>query len=425
MSEFYTVCDSTNFEEIISNSQIPVVAYFYADDCLPCTKFSQLFERTAATLSEHLKFVKIFRPHNRQLAEKYSVKSSPIVIFFKDGKEVCSRLNGYISFPEFKESLENILEKKCDSKEKTIVHCDVLIIGAGPAGLTAAIYAARSKLHTIVMDSSLPGGQVASTYHIANYPGTNGVIRGIDLMDNMKKQAMDFGAQIDDMQSIKSIDFTGDEKHVQTEANDYYAKSVIIATGAEPRKLPVESEREFRGRGIHYCATCDGALYTDANVIVVGGGTSAVEESLFLTRYAKSITVVNRSTEFKASRSSVDELLKNPQINVLWNTEVKEVLGQNFVQKVKLCNNKTGESKEMDIDGIFVYIGMVPNTSLFKDVLNLSEYGYIITDNNMATNIPGVFAAGDIRDKEIRQITTAVGDGTIAGIMAERYVSQK
>jgi len=135
--------------------------------------------------------------------------------------------------------------------------------------------------------------------------------------------------------------------------------------------------------------------------------------------------VVNRSTEFKASRSSVDELLKNPQINVLWNTEVKEVLGQNFVQKVKLCNNKTGESKEMDIDGIFVYIGMVPNTSLFKDVLNLSEYGYIITDNNMATNIPGVFAAGDIRDKEIRQITTAVGDGTIAGIMAERYVSQK
>jgi len=425
VSEFYTVCDSTNFEEVISNSQIPVVAYFYSDDCLPCTKFSQIYERSTATLSEQLKFVKVFRPHNRQLAEKYSIKSSPTVIFFKEGKEVCSRLNGYISFPEFKESLENILEKKCDSKEHTIVHCDVLIIGAGPAGLTAAIYAARSKLHTIIIDSSLPGGQVASTYHIANYPGTNGVIRGIDLMDNMKKQAMDFGSQIDDMQSIKSINFKGNEKHVQTEANDYYAKSVIIATGAEPRKLPVESEREFRGRGIHYCATCDGALYTDTNVIVVGGGTSAVEESLFLTRYAKSITVVNRATEFKASRSSVDELLKNPQINVLWNTEAKEVLGQNFVQKVILYNNKTGESKEMDTDGIFVYIGMVPNTSLFKDVLNISEYGYIMTDNNMATNIPGVFAAGDIRDKEIRQISTAVGDGTIAGIMAERYISQK
>lgn len=425
MSEFYTLCDSTNFDEVISTSQLPVVAYFYSDDCLPCTKFSQIFERSAAALSEQLKFVKVFRPHNRQLAEKYSVKSSPTIIFFKEGKEVCSRLNGYISFPEFKESLENVLEKSCNSKERTIVHCDVLIIGAGPAGLTAAIYAARSKLHTIVLDSSLPGGQVASTYHISNYPGTNGVIRGIDLMENMKKQALDFGSQIDDMQSIKSINLSGDEKYLQTDANDYYAKSVIIATGAEPRKLPVESEREYRGRGIHYCATCDGALYTDANVLVVGGGTSAVEESLFLTRYAKSITVINRSTEFKASRSSVDELMKNPQINVLWNAEVKEVSGENFVQKVVLYNKENGESKEMDTDGIFVYIGMEPNTSLFKDVLNISEYGYIMTDNSMATNIPGVFAAGDIRDKEIRQISTAVGDGTIAGIMAERYISRK
>ncbi|KNY27543.1 Thioredoxin-disulfide reductase [Pseudobacteroides cellulosolvens ATCC 35603 = DSM 2933] len=271
MSEFYTVCDSTNFEEVISKSQVPVVAYFYSDDCLPCTKFSQIFERSAVTLAEQLKFVKVFRPHNRQLAEKYSVKSSPTIIFFKEGREVCSRLNGYISFPEFKEAIENVLEKTCDSKERTIVHCDVLIIGAGPAGLTAAIYASRSKLHTIVVDSSLPGGQVASTYHISNYPGTNGVIRGIDLMENMKKQALDFGSQIDDMQSIKSINLTGDEKYIQTETNDYYAKSIIIATGAEPRKLPVESEREYRGRGIHYCATCDGALYTDANVIVVGG----------------------------------------------------------------------------------------------------------------------------------------------------------
>ncbi|HEY9060354.1 MAG TPA: thioredoxin-disulfide reductase [Pseudobacteroides sp.] len=306
-----------------------------------------------------------------------------------------------------------------------MVHCDVLIIGAGPAGLTAAIYAARSKLHTVVIDTSLPGGQVASTFHIANYPGTNGVIRGIDLMENMKKQALDFGAQIDDMQSIKSIDFTGEEKYIKTDTNDYYAKSVIIATGAEPRKLPVESERQFRGRGIHYCATCDGALYVDANVIVVGGGTSAVEESLFLTRYAKSITIINRSGQFKASRSSVDEVLKNPQIKVLWNTEIKDVSGENFVQKVVFHNKETGETTEMDTDGIFVYIGMEPNVSLFKGILNISEYGYIITDNNMSTNVPGVFAAGDIRDKEIRQISTAVGDGTIAGIMAERFIGNK
>jgi thioredoxin reductase (NADPH) len=425
VSEFYTICDSTNFEEVISKSELPVVAYFFSDDCLPCTNFSQIFERSAATLSGQLKFVKVFRPHNRQLAEKYSVKSSPTIIFFKEGHETCSRLNGYINFPEFRTSLENVLEKTCDSKEHTIVHCDVLIIGAGPAGLTAAIYAARSKLHTVVVDASLSGGQVASTFHIANYPGTNGVIRGIDLMENMKKQALDFGSQIDDMQSIKSINLTGDEKHVKTDSNDYYAKSVIIATGAEPRKLPVESERQFRGRGIHYCATCDGALYVDANVIVVGGGTSAVEESLFLTRYAKNITIINRSSQFKASRSSVDELLKNPQIKVLWNTEVKEVSGENFVQKVILHNKENGLDTEMDTEAIFVYIGMEPNASQFKGVLNISDYGYIMTDHNMTTNIPGVFAAGDIRDKEIRQISTAVGDGTIAGIMAERYISRK
>jgi thioredoxin reductase (NADPH) len=236
---------------------------------------------------------------------------------------------------------------------------------------------------------------------------------------------LDFGAQIDDMQSIRSISLTGDEKHIKTDTNDYYAKSAIIATGAEPRKLPVESERQFRGRGIHYCATCDGALYVDANVIVVGGGTSAVEESLFLTRYAKNITIINRSTQFKASRSSVDELLKNPQIKILWNTEVKEVSGENFVQKVVLHNKENGEDTEMDTEGIFVYIGMEPNTSQFKGILNISDYGYIMTDHNMTTNIPGVFAAGDIRDKEIRQISTAVGDGTIAGIMAERYISHK
>ncbi|MDP4180411.1 MAG: thioredoxin-disulfide reductase [Bacillota bacterium] len=317
------------------------------------------------------------------------------------------------------------MQKTCSDTKETKVHCDVLIIGAGPAGLTSAIYSARSKLQTVVIDSSIPGGQVASTFHVSNYPGTNGVIRGIDLMENMKKQALDFGAQIDDMQSIKSIDFSGDEKHLKTELNEYYAKSVIIATGAEPRKLPVEQERQFRGRGIHYCATCDGALYVDANVIVVGGGTSALQEALFLTRYAKTVTIINRSDSFKASRSSVDEVMKYPQIKIIWNTEVKEVHGENFVQKVILHNNTNGEQTEMGTDGVFVYIGMEPNTLLFKTNLKLSDNGYIITDANMSTNIPGVFAAGDVREKDIRQISTAVGDGTIAGIMVERYISGK
>ena len=221
-------------------------------------------------------------------------------------------------------------------------NCDVLIIGAGPAGLTAAIYAARSRLFTVVLDSGIPGGQVATTYQVANYPGTNGVIRGLDLVGNMNKQALDFGARIDDLQEIEEIRLEGFEKYVRTKENDYYAKAVIIATGSEPKKLPVEEEREFRGRGIHYCATCDGAFYQDSDLIVVGGGVSAFEEALFLTRYARKVTIVIRSDTAKASKSSIEDAKKSSQIEIVHNTTVKKVIGENFVEGVVLENTKTG-----------------------------------------------------------------------------------
>lgn len=334
---------------------------------------------------------------------------------------MCTRLTGYINYLEFKEAIEKVLERSCSPQERSIVRCDVLIIGAGPSGLTSAIYTSRSRLHTVVIDSNLPGGQVATTFHVANYPGTNGVIRGLDLMENMKKQAVDFGAQIDDLQQIIDINLMGEEKFIKTDHNDYYSKSVIIATGAEPRKLPVEGERDFRGRGVHYCATCDGAMYQDADVAVVGGGTSAVEEAVFLSRYAKTVAIINRSDHFKAAKSSVDEALRNPSISVIWNSTIKELKGDNFLQSVVLKDIKTGQQSELKTDGIFVYIGMQPNSSIFSNQVKLSENGYILTDEKMSTNIPGVFSAGDVREKEIRQISTAVGDGTIAGIMAEKY----
>ncbi|MCX7710050.1 MAG: thioredoxin-disulfide reductase [Clostridia bacterium] len=305
------------------------------------------------------------------------------------------------------------------------VYCDVAILGGGPAGLSAAIYAARAKLFTVVIDEGLPGGQVATTFHVANYPGTNGVIRGMDLMENMKKQALDFGAQIDDMKEISEVRLTGEEKFIKAEDAEYYAKTVVIATGAQPRKLPAEGEREFRGRGVHYCATCDGALYQDTHVLVVGGGNSAVDEAVFLTRYAKTVTVVNRNDRFNASKASVDEMLKNPNISVIWDSEVKKIQGESFVTSVILENNKTKEVKEMQVDGLFVYIGMIPKTDLFKDQVHLNADGYIIADEDMRTNASGVFTAGDVRDKKIRQISTAVNDGTIAGIMVERYINNK
>lgn len=414
-----------NFEEQVLKSSLPVLVYFYSEDCAPCTAVGPMLERLSEAYGEKIKCVKIFRQQNRQLAEKYNVKSSPTVMFFNEGKEVCSRLNGYISKPELRESIEGILGGSCAVKDIQKVYCDVAILGGGPAGLSAAIYAARAKLFTVVIDEGLSGGQVATTFHVANYPGTNGVIRGLDLVENMKKQAVDFGALIDDLKEIKEIRLSGEEKFIKTEDTEYFAKTVIIATGAQPRKLPAEGEREFRGRGVHYCATCDGALYQDADVLVIGGGNSAVDEAVFLTRYAKNVTIINRSDKFNASKAAVDEIQKNPSISIIKESIVTKINGENFVTGVVLENVKTKEIKEMATDGLFVYIGMVPKTDMFKGQIGLNENGYIKTDEDMATDVPGVYAAGDVRDKKIRQISTAVGDGTIAGIMVERYINNK
>jgi len=304
-----------------------------------------------------------------------------------------------------------------------MTECDLLILGAGPAGLTSAIYAARSRLRTVVVDTGVAGGQVASTYQVANYPGTDGVIKGIDLVNNMKKQALDFGAQIDDMQEIRQIDLSAEIKKLQTAKTEYYARSVIIATGSVPRKLNVEGEEKFTGKGVHYCATCDGAFYADADVIVVGGGDAAVEEAVFLTRYAKKVFVVHRRDHFTATKSAQEELFNNRSVEVLFNTEVKAINGTDFVTGVTLLNNKEKETYEMDIDGIFIYVGTQPQSSLFRGQVEIDDYGYIITDENLQTSVKGVFAAGDVRKKEIRQITTAVGDGTVAAIMAGRFLA--
>jgi len=425
MSDRIIYSNEENFEKDVLQSELPVLVDFYSEDCPPCEALSPVIDRMAERYGEYMRFVKIFRQQNRQLAEKLNVKSSPTILFFKNGKEVCSRLNGYITKPELRKSIESAAGEACTRKERGKVYCDVLILGAGPAGLSTAIYAARAKLVTVVVDEGLPGGQVATTFHVANYPGTNGVIRGVDLMENMKKQALDFGAQIDDLKEVFELSLYGDEKYIRTEDTDYYAKSIVIATGATPRKLPAQGEREFRGRGVHYCANCDGAMYQDANVLVIGGGNSAVEEAVFLTRYARHVTIIHQFDHFQASRVAQDEALKNPNISIIWDSEVRKVNGENFVKSVTIENLKTGKMQEIECNGLFVYIGMEPRTKLFKGTVSLNDYEYIITDEDMRTNIPGVFAAGDVRDKKIRQIGNAVGDGVIAGIMSERYINRK
>ena len=306
---------------------------------------------------------------------------------------------------------------------KTEVLCDVLILGAGPAGLTAAIYAARSRLLTIVLDASMTGGLVATTFQIANYPGVSGVIGGNDLMANMKNQAVSFGAEIRDMQKMGSVRLEGEEKIIETESATYRSRTVIIATGAEPRKLPIPEESAYRSRGIHYCATCDGALYQDAEVMVVGGGISALEEAEFLTRFARHVTLVNRAEVFRAPAGITKHVLGLPGISVRYHSRIEGVSGDVFVSAAILRDLATGRTEEVPVEGIFVYIGSQPDASRFGAALQVSASGFILAGEDMKTSISGVFAAGDIREKPIRQITTAVSDGTIAAVMAERFLA--
>lgn len=301
---------------------------------------------------------------------------------------------------------------------------DLVIIGAGPAGLTAAIYASRAKLNTIVLENELIGGQIRDSYTVENFPGFD-TITGEDLADKIQNQAVNLGADINEFGNIQNVKLMNDEKVIETEDVIYKAKAVIIATGAKSRRLPIPEEEKLHGKVIHYCELCDGALYQDKDVVVVGGGNSAIEAAIFLTRYAKNITIVHQLDYLQAQKYSQDELFKHNNIKIIWNNEIKNIIGEDKIENIIIENVKTKEKSNLKADGVFVYIGYEPKTDMFKDFINIDKFGYIETDENMETNIKGVFAAGDVRAKSIRQLTTAVNDGTIAALMAEKYIGGK
>lgn len=308
-----------------------------------------------------------------------------------------------------------------DKENKNI---DILIIGAGPAGLTAAIYASRLKLNTLVLEDEIIGGQIRDAYVIENYPGfTN--ISGVDLIKKMEEQATASGAIIDEFDKIISLKLSNSEKIVETEGHIYNAKVVIIASGAKRRELPIPEEKNFNGKGIHYCELCDGHMYDGKHVIVVGGGNSALLAVKFLSKYAKSITIVHQFDYFQAEKKIQDEVFNNPKVNIIWDSEIKHAIGNNTLSKVVIENIKTKETSELPVDGIFVYIGFIPRTDLFKDYIKLDKFGNILADETTKTNIDGVFAAGDVRFKSFRQLTTATADGTVAALMAEKFINAK
>lgn len=300
---------------------------------------------------------------------------------------------------------------------------DLIIIGGGPAGLTSAIYASRAGIDTLVIDNYIAGGQVATSDIIENYPGFL-KISGAELSEIITQQAQKSGAEIKQLENLESVYLSNDKKEIKTSENTYTARCVIIASGANPVPLPVENEEEFRGRGIHYCAVCDGALYKGKNVAVVGGGNSAVDEAYFLSNLAQEVTIILRKDKFKAEKRLIDRITQKSNINIMYNTEVVAVEGKDSVDTIIIRDTLTANENKMNFDGLFVYIGSKPNSDMFKEYITTDERGYIPTNEKMMTNISGVYAVGDIRVKDYRQLTTAVSDGTIAALEVERYLAE-
>lgn len=297
---------------------------------------------------------------------------------------------------------------------------DTIIIGAGPAGLSAALYSARAELKTLLIDKQGPGGQAATTHLVENYPGVASV-SGPELATNMFTQVMELGVELV-IEEIQNISLKGDIKEIVTDGGEYQGKTVIIATGVQPRKLGVSGEEAFRGRGVSYCATCDGAFFKGKKVAVIGGGDSAIEEANFLTRFVEKLYIVHRRAELRATKVIQKRAMENPKIEFVLDSVVKEIAGDKKVEKILVENIKTGEEHAVDVDGVFIYVGNDPSTKFLEGQINLDEYGYIITNEDMETNVPGVYAAGDIRVKSLRQIVTAAADGAIASVKAEKYI---
>jgi thioredoxin reductase (NADPH) len=411
--------DSSEFEREVLASDL-VILDFYSTECPPCEALASKFEDLSTLYGKDIKFLKIFRQKNRDLAEKLAVKSSPTLLFYKNGKEVAERLTAGIKRSDIIRNLDSMLPEEKVAKiksriEPSVSEYDVIILGAGPGGLTAGLYLCQAKVNTVLIDISLPGGHVSTTHEVSNYPGFIEPQAGYLLSHNMSEQTKLCGTVYKVAVDITRVDL--DKKEVVIdEYETVRAKKIVIATGTTPNLTGAPGEKELKGRGISYCATCDGKYMDGKDVVVIGGGNSAVEESEYLTRFANKLTIVHQFDKLTANKQAQDKVFNNPKISLLFDTEPRTFIkeGEKIVTEIE--NIKTKERQKLNSDGVFIFIGMKPNIDLFRDKIELDKWGYIKTDEDMRTSIPGVFAVGDVISKKYRQITTAVADGTIAAM---------
>jgi len=397
-----------------------VVLDFYSTECPPCEAVAPKFEGLASLYGNDIKFLKIFRQQNRELADKLGVKSSPSLLFFENGKQLDTMLTGGIKRSEIIQQLDKMLSIERVGEIKKLIkpivsEFDVIVLGAGPGGLTAGLYLCQSKINTVLIDIALPGGQVSTTHSVSNYPGFIEPQPGYMLSHNMSEQTKLCGTVYKVAVDVTKIDLEKKEIVID-EFETIRAKKIIIATGTSPNLMGVPGEKELKGKGISYCATCDAKYFSDKEVVIIGGGNSAVEEADFISKFASKITMVHQFAAFTANKQAQEKLLANQKVNVFFEHEPRSFIREGDKMITEIENLKTKERSKLSSDGVFVFIGMKPNIEMFKDKLDLDGWGYIKTNEDMQTSMSGVYAVGDVISKKYRQITTAVADGTIAAI---------
>ena len=406
------------FEKAIMGDQ-PVLVDFWAPWCTYCRRISDAYDRIAEKYDGKILVGKVNIDDEPLLSDQEGIEIIPTLVLYRAGRAL-----GSIVAPESGAMIEEFIEKTLggqEKKEKTHVH-DVIIIGGGPGGYTAALYAARSGLDAIVLEKLSAGGQMAQTHQIDNYPGFEEGVDGYELGQKMLRQAQRFGAKTA-YAEVTRVDLKAEPKVIETSEGVYHGKVVVIATGAGPRELGVQDERELVGRGVAYCAACDGMFFRDKTVAVVGGGNSAAADALYLSRLAARVIVIHRRDTLRATKIYHEPLLRADNVEFLWNSTVEGYLLDGRVVGVKVKDVKSGNVTEVAADGVFVSIGREPTTALFRGLLVLDEQGYIVADESTRTNLSGVFAAGDVRTTALRQVVTAVADGATAVHFAEEYLA--